>query len=206
MVTPSANTRPCDKMSIKVVRVREQEESVKVPTDFVTVRVFTKSPRPGLVDITSPGAKGEKLVRYRIRYEDGKAVKKTLIDSKVTQQPAKRVMSVGSRGFYTSRGEFQTRRVVRLLATAYDPGPRSCGRRCTGRTDCGLRAGYGVAAVDPRVIPLGSKLYVEGYGYALAGDIGPSIKGKRIDLGYDSYPEARRFGRKWVTVHILQGS
>ena len=53
MVTPSVNVRPCDKMSIKVVRVREVEEPVKVPLDFVTVRVFTKSLRPGLVDITA---------------------------------------------------------------------------------------------------------------------------------------------------------
>jgi len=204
VVTPSVNAKPCDKMSIGVVKVREVEESVKVTVDFVTVRKFTKSLRPGMADIIAPGVKGEKLVHYRTRYEDGKAVKKTVIGSEVTKQPEKRIISVGSRGFYTSRGEFQTRRVMNLLATAYDPGPRSCGKWRTGRTNCGLRAGYGVVAVDPRVIPLGSKLYVEGYGYALAGDTGPAIKGKRIDLGYDSYGEARRFGRRWVSVHILQ--
>ncbi|MCX8053988.1 MAG: 3D domain-containing protein, partial [Armatimonadetes bacterium] len=105
---------------------------------------------------------------------------------------------------YTSRGEFRTRRVLTMHATAYDPGPRSCGRYATGRTACGLQAGYGVVAVDPRVIPLGTHLYIEGYGHAIAGDRGRAIKGNRIDLGFSTYKEAIRFGRKRVTVHVLR--
>jgi 3D (Asp-Asp-Asp) domain-containing protein len=67
-----------------------------------------------------------------------------------------------------------------------------------------MRAGYGVVAVDPRHIPLGSRLYIEGYGFAIAGDTGGAIKGHRIDLGYGNYRAARSFGRKKVTVHVLK--
>jgi 3D (Asp-Asp-Asp) domain-containing protein len=60
-----------------------------------------------------------------------------------------------------------------------------------------------VVAVDPKFIPLGTRLYVDGYGHAVAGDTGGAIKGAKIDLGFDSNAEAIRFGRRKVTVRIL---
>ena len=61
----------------------------------------------------------------------------------------------------------------------------------------------GLVAVDPRVIPLGTRLYIPGYGHAIADDIGGAIKGNRIDLAYGSHREAMDFGRQQVTVYIL---
>ena len=61
----------------------------------------------------------------------------------------------------------------------------------------------GLVAVDPNVIPLGTRLYVSGYGYAIADDVGGAIKGHKIDLAYDSHGEAIQFGRRNVTVYIL---
>jgi len=61
-------------------------------------------------------------------------------------------------------------------------------------------------AVDPRIIPLGTRLYIEGYGYAIAGDTGGAIKNFRIDLGYNSRSEAMKFGRREVKVYILDDS
>lgn len=61
----------------------------------------------------------------------------------------------------------------------------------------------GLVAVDPAVIPLGTRLYIKGYGYAVADDIGSAIKGNRIDLAYDSRREALAFGVQKVTVYIL---
>jgi 3D (Asp-Asp-Asp) domain-containing protein len=72
-----------------------------------------------------------------------------------------------------------------------------------GTTSIGLRAGYGVVAVDPELIPLRSVLYIEGYGRAIAGDVGSAIKGRRIDLGFEKAREAYRFGRRVVRVYIL---
>ena len=97
---------------------------------------------------------------------------------------------------------FRAVRSITLIATGYSPDPRENGGYTTTAT--GLPIGYGAAAVDPRVIPLGTKLYVEGYGYAFACDTGGAIKGKRIDLAYDSYRVANSKGRKKVKVWILE--
>jgi 3D (Asp-Asp-Asp) domain-containing protein len=90
---------------------------------------------------------------------------------------------------------------LRMSATAYTA---YCGGRCSGRTALGWQAGYGIVAVDPRVIPLRTRLYIPGYGYAVAGDVGGSIKGARIDLGFNTYRDARQFGRRDIIVYILQ--
>lgn len=203
LVTPATNERPRDGMKITVVRVSESIDELRQPIGFETVKTFTKSLRPGVVKVTRNGVRGEKVVRYKVRCHDGLPVMRTKVESVVVKKPVNKVISIGSRGRYTSRGEYRTLRVLRMYASAYDPGPRSCGRWASGRTSCGLTAGYGVVAVDPDVISLGTRLYIEGYGYAVAGDVGRSIKGNRIDLGYDTYREAMRFGRKKVNVHIL---
>jgi 3D (Asp-Asp-Asp) domain-containing protein len=91
--------------------------------------------------------------------------------------------------------------VLRMTATAYTA---YCGGRCSGRTALGWQAGYGIVAVDPRVIPLRTRLYIPGYGYAVAGDTGGSIRGSRIDLGFNTYRDARQFGRRDILVYILQ--
>lgn len=204
LVTPATDERPYNGMKITVVRVKEAVEETIQLIDYDTVRTSSSSLRLGGVKVLYPGAKGEKIVRYRVIYHDGRIYKRTVIDSEVLKKPIDRKLSIGSRGGFTSRGGFRTRKVLHVVATAYDPGPRSCGKNATGRTSCGMQAGYGVVAVDPRVIKLGSRLYVEGYGFAIAGDVGRAIKGRRVDLGFDSYSEAVRYGRRKVHVHVLQ--
>jgi 3D (Asp-Asp-Asp) domain-containing protein len=61
-----------------------------------------------------------------------------------------------------------------------------------------------VVAVDPSVIKLGSRVHVEGYGDAIAGDTGGAIRGSRIDLCFDTYDEAIQFGRRTIKVYILK--
>ena len=203
-VTPEKNKRPRDGMRITVVHVYDAIETVKELIGFDSVKTFTKSLRPGKVEVTTPGVRGEKLVRYLVRYEDGKAIKRTVLGAEVLKKPVNKVVSIGSAGHYMSRGSFRTRKILKMSASAYDPGPRSCGKYATGKTACGMKAGYGVVATDPRVIAMGTKLYIEGYGYAVAGDRGRAIKGNRIDLGFNTYREAIQFGRKSVIVHILK--
>jgi 3D (Asp-Asp-Asp) domain-containing protein len=84
---------------------------------------------------------------------------------------------------------------LKMVATAYLSG---------GRTATGLRARKGIAAVDPGVIPLGTKLYIEGYGEAQAADIGSSIKGNRIDLCFDSLKECKAFGKRNIIVYLVE--
>lgn len=89
-----------------------------------------------------------------------------------------------------------------MTATAYTPF--YCGGSKSGKTATGIKAKKGVVAVDPRVIPLGTKLYIPGYGYAVAADTGGAIKGRRIDLCYNTRGEVYRFGKKKVKVYIVK--
>lgn len=88
-----------------------------------------------------------------------------------------------------------------MEATAYDDSPEQNGPYGP-YTASGTRLRPGVVAVDPSVIPLGTKLYIEGYGYAVAEDTGGAIKGMKIDLFMDS-ASAHQFGRQNVVVHVL---
>lgn len=94
-------------------------------------------------------------------------------------------------------------KVFHLNASAYSPDIRDCWPYSDGITALGLKAGYGVAAVDPRVIPLGTRIYVEGYGYAIASDLGGAIRGRKIDLCFDTHEEAKIYGRRMIKVYLL---
>lgn len=90
-------------------------------------------------------------------------------------------------------------RVVYMNATAYsahDPGNGN-------RTASGTLVRHGVIAVDPTVIPLGTRVFIPGYGEAIAEDIGWGIKGNRIDVAFDTHEEALSFGRQDLEVYIL---
>jgi len=71
-----------------------------------------------------------------------------------------------------------------------------------GRTASGLPVRKGVVAVDPVLIPLGTRLFVPGYGRAIAADVGTAIKGRIIDLWMPNDAEARKWGRKSVLITI----
>ena len=97
-------------------------------------------------------------------------------------------------------------------ALAADAGPAPPGGRLfvvdavayhlPGRTASGLPVGVGVIAVDPTVIPLGTRVFVPGYGPAVAADVGSAIKGNIIDLWMPSTAPARAWGRRTVTITI----
>jgi 3D (Asp-Asp-Asp) domain-containing protein len=91
------------------------------------------------------------------------------------------------------------RKIWTMEATGYsssDPG-------VTGITSTGRVLRRGIVAVDPYIIPLGTKLYIMGYGEGLAADVGSAIKGNHIDLAFSSRREALNWGRRRVTVYIL---
>ncbi len=94
----------------------------------------------------------------------------------------------------------KTHRMTATAFTAY------CGG-CSGITRTGINLKKNpkakVIAVDPKVIPLGSKVYVEGYGEAIAGDTGSAIRGNKIDVFYPTKSQAYKWGRRTVTVTVL---
>src|SRR5437763_9915331 len=96
-------------------------------------------------------------------------------------------------------------------APAPSPAAQSGGRTITvsstgyslaGHTATGLPVGWGVVAVDPNVIPLGTKLTIPGYGEAVAADTGSAVRGDDIDLWFPSLSQARAWGRRTVTITL----
>lgn len=147
------------------------------------------------------GKNGKIETIYAIRTENGKTVKE-LVEVKKTA-PVDHLILIGSSGYAPSRGSFTRGKVMTMEATAYDPSA-GLGARATFTCRNGMRARYGMVAVDPRVIKLGTLLYIEGYGVGLAADTGGAIKGNRIDLCMSTNAECIRFGRRNVRVHILK--
>ena len=91
-------------------------------------------------------------------------------------------------------------RVLRVSATAYssqDPGN-------TPHTAMGTLVRHGVIAVDPDILPMGTRVFIPGYGEAVAEDIGGAIKGNRIDVAFDTRKEALSFGRRNLEVYIME--
>jgi 3D (Asp-Asp-Asp) domain-containing protein len=99
------------------------------------------------------------------------------------------------------------RRTIDLTATAYGDNPEDNGQWYGYPSYFGLPLREGIVAVDPAVIPLGTHLYVQGYGYAIAADTGGAIKGSRIDLFFDATrPKLLEFGIQNRRVYILNGT
>ena len=143
-----------------------------------------------------PGANGRETV-YTVRTFIDEILQGT---ERVTNRvaPTDRVIHVGASGFSSGRGSYRLREIRTMEATAYHPMVGGTGRTATGR-----RAGYGIIAVDPRVIPLGTLVFVEGYGMALAADTGGAIKGNKIDVCIPDHGQIRQWGRRKVRVHIF---
>jgi len=201
-VYPTVNTKPYDKMRIRVVRVTQKTFTAKEPVEFKTVTRFDPF-FVGSSAVRRKGVKGEKEVKYLQVFRDGAKSSEQVVETRIIKKPVSEIKVLTRSSFLASRSGSYTNS-FQMIATAYDPGPRGCGPRATGRTATGMRARRGIAAVDPRIIPLGTKLYVEGYGFCIAADTGGAIKGSRIDLCFESYDEARRYGRHRVMVYILE--
>lgn len=96
------------------------------------------------------------------------------------------------------------KKTIKMTATAYTANCKGC----SGITKTGINLRKNptlkVIAVDPKIIPLGSKVWVEGYGIAVAGDIGGAIKGNKIDVFINNKSSAYKWGRKQVTVKLLK--
>lgn len=196
-LSASALGDPAKAQSNSVVKV----ETVKVlpPVRFE----FSDSVDAGRLVKKEPGSMGFVRRTYRVTMADGHRTGKALLKEE-RRYPEPVLFLMGRSGFAASRGSFVRHRVLNMSATGYDASPETIGPHATGRTRTGRIAEYGVVAVDPRVIPLNTIVYVEGYGFALACDTGSAIKGNRIDLCFDSRYTANQFGRRRMRVHILQ--
>lgn len=119
--------------------------------------------------------------------------------AKIAAEQAAELAAQQEKQIQTSRGMARYQAVMTMEATAYIPSDGGG----NGITASGMMAQRGVVAVDPNVIPLGTRLYIPGYGEAIAADTGGAIIGARIDLCMETYWEAMQFGRRDVTVYVL---
>lgn len=207
-VTPTLETRLKDDLEITVTRVHETIEVKEKIVPFETVF----QPDPNLaIDLqqqTTPGAEGITRQRYRVRYEDGQEVSRMLEDTWVAQEPAQRIIAYGQliepQTTTTPEGEQLTYwRKIRMYASSYSAATAgvSSDQSWYGRTYTGDPMRKGVVAVDPKIIPLRSKLFVAGYGYGDALDVGSAIRSRHIDLGYDN--DNLQIWNRWVDVYLL---
>jgi len=187
---------------VTVVRV----ERVAIPPP-VEVR-HTHCMCRGWEVILEPGRPGayDALVRETTRR--GRVTERLEIETRLVLAPRVMIRLAGASTDDNSiHAPRVTRAVVthRMVATAYDPGPQDNGWEHAGETKLGWRTRHGIVAVDPRVIPLRSLLYVEGYGLAWAGDIGGAIKGRRLDLCFNRTEDALAWGRRTTVAYVLEG-
>lgn len=198
---PAAETRVADGMEICVTRVTCTEvEQVQAMRRRTVVLADPDRPA-GFTKILSPGADGKVRLVWRVWGKDGEETTRGVVREEVVEEPVDTVVLRGTRGLATRGGDW--RHPLIMEATAYDPGPKSCGKWASGYTATGVKAEKGVVAVDDRVIPMGTRLYIPGYGFAVAADRGGAIKGMRIDLCYPTYEEAIQFGRRKIKVYPL---
>lgn len=204
---PSPDASLGKETTVQVVRVREEFVIQQEPIPYTT----RWQPDPELeLDhqrLIQEGARGLLQRRWRVRYENGTEVTRTLEDEYVAVPPTDRIIGYGTkiivRQLETPEGTVEYWRVIRMLATSYSASTAGVSKTSPyyGRTRLGLPMQRGIVAVDPRVIPLRSRVYVPGYGIGLAADTGGAIKGRRIDLGYNDDDLVLWY--RWVDVYLL---
>lgn len=210
-VSPAPATPLAEGASVAVNHVDSWTETVRKKIAAKVVKRFAFTLPPGKSALVDPGAPGVAETAYAVtRTPDRRAVRKTALVSRILRAPRARIVAEGV-GEYAALSHLAERGIrgtlnlasaaLSMVATAYTAGCAGCGG---GMTASGRPAGHGVVAVDPRVIPLGTRLYIPGYGRAVAGDTGGAIRGHRIDLGFDSSAAAYQFGRRAVTVYLIK--
>ena len=194
---PSVNIQPVKTTSRFEEKLSEKTEVL----DKKTIYKDDPETEAGTETVLEEGEDGKKIQIIKTLLYEGKEYSKEIVGTEII--PGKdHVISRGTKSIWktleTPEGEIKYWKKMRVYATHYDskcPG-------CNEWTAIGMRAGKGVIAVDPKVIKLRSKVYIPGYGLAVAGDTGGAIKGNIIDLGFE---DARTAGwrAKFVDIYLI---
>ncbi len=210
-----------DENVVTVTKITHEqiEEIVSVPYKSSTVK--DSNLEKGKKIVKTPGKKGSKKIIYNVEYHDGIEVARTVAGEETVAAPVDEVVRVGTKAvqyktaavYGSTTAPTSYKKLITCSATAYDLSFESCGKRPGdpgyGITASGTMAKIGTVAVDPRVIPLGTKMYIVStdgkyvYGYCTAEDVGGGIKGNKVDLFFNTRNECLQFGRRQVNVYIL---
>nr|HAB8001744.1 DUF348 domain-containing protein [Listeria monocytogenes] len=213
-VSPAKDSNLKEKMTVEVTYVNSKAEKKNEQVKFETVYKEDDSLNKGVEKVVQEGKNGKKVVEYKVTFENGKEKKRDVIKENVTSNKTDKVVVRGTKekvvatpvsnvstSSATSSSSSSTPsggKTYKMESTAYSGG---------GTTAYGINLsanpGLKVIAVDPRIIPLGSKVWVEGYGEAIAGDTGGAIKGNIVDVYFPNESQCYSWGRRMVTVKVL---
>ena len=200
--------------SVTIKRVTYKTESSKEKIEFDTVKKNSDDVELGETKVKTEGKDGEKIVTREVKYIDGKKTSDKVVAEKTIKKPVDEVILVGTKGAATSGGAgtftdsngatVAYSQVLTGSGTAYT-APAGAG------TATGVLAYHGGVAVNPNIIPYGSKLYIVStdgsfvYGYATAVDTGGALMDGSaiVDCFYNTYDECVNFGRRDVNVYVL---
>ena len=199
-ITESTKTK--SKMTINITTLKETIVTEVQEIPFGTDTVETDSLVKGEERVILEGITGEATITIKKIYEGTELVSSEEISRVVVAQPVNKIIEVGTADPATKTSTidgYQYTSALSVTATGYTPYDAGC----SGITSTGTVAKKGSIAVDPRVIPYGTELYIPGYGYGIAEDCGGAIKGNKIDLCYETKNEAFSWGRRNVTIYIL---
>ncbi|MFD2444321.1 ubiquitin-like domain-containing protein [Bacillus sp. CGMCC 1.16607] len=204
-VEPKSDTSVKENTVINVVRIEKVTDVVEEPISYAVVTKKDAKLPKGKEKIVSNGQRGLVSKEFEVILKNGKVVSRILKSEKKVRDKKDKVVAVGTKVMakQVSRG-VESGLEFYVNSTAYTANCNGC----SGHTATGINLhnnpNIKVVAVDPRVIPLGTKLYVEGYGYAVAADTGSAVKGHKIDVFFSSVSEAYRWGRRTVKIKILK--
>jgi 3D (Asp-Asp-Asp) domain-containing protein/uncharacterized protein YabE (DUF348 family) len=220
-----------DGMELVIAKSTQTTQTYTQTIPYDTVYCYDASLAEGEQLVLTPGKDGQLLCTAKVCYLDGVEVSRTILSQDVTRQPVDAIVAIGT---YTAQPEqtlmpedpdavkdvatpvpsigtvttasgevLSYTQKLDVQATAY-----SCDGK-PGITYSGTPARVGAIAVDPEVIPLGTRMYIVSndgeyiYGIATAEDIGSAVKGNKIDLYFDTFAECYEFGLRDCTVYIL---
>jgi len=197
IVEPKGSTmlKTGDKVVVKRV-------TFKRATEYETIgyeTVYKEDPSMGIgqMELSQEGRDGRLKKIYRVKYIDGKEDSRELIRTKTVKSVKDHTYSYGTNITFGGVPDSYIKKVsgVRAVSYHFDGNPPGA---------YGLPCTYGTAAVDPDVFPLGSLLYIEGYGYAIANDVGTSIKGNVVDVYMERYDQCLLWGAHYVNVYLVE--
>lgn len=206
--------RVSDNMTIALTYVKEEVLVEEEAVPYNTQRKSTTRLAAGVTEVVQAGSDGVCEKTYKAYYENGDLVSKELLQETVTVAAVDEVVEYGERprmsiayhsGTISRGSSYRYKGTIQVTATAYCPSSSPSRYTATG-----IPARYGVVAVDPSVIPLGTRLYIEAadgswtYGTAVAADTGGAVKGNKIDVFLETRAEAIQFGVRQATVYILE--
>ena len=200
-VSPSLDSTIDGDINVQLVKVQTKNLVEKQPINFDTIVEKSEELDSSVQKVKSEGVNGEKEITYQIVYKDGVEISRNVKSTKTIVEPQNQVVLKGTGHVYASRGggNITYKKKISCSATAYSGHSSTA----TGRRPVRNEGGLSTVAVDPSVIPLGSKVYVDGYGYAIASDTGGAIKGNRIDVYFDSSSECNSWGRRSANVLVV---